>query len=364
MTADIHGKTAAGFEAVRTAFEQNFATRGEVGAGVCVYVGGALVAELWGGHADQARTQPWESNTLVNVYSTTKGMTALCAQRLIDEGRLELDRPVAEYWPEFAAEGKQSLPVRWLLSHRAGLAAVREVLPGPTLYDWTAMCEALAAEEPWWTPGEAHGYHAMTFGWLVGELVRRIDGRSLGTYFREEVAQPLGADFHIGLPDVEHDRVGELSGFSPPDESVTPEELKLIQAVIADPNGLSARAFANPLPAPPGAIARSGVVRRSQVRTDTPRRAVWHGYTRLSPAEGHSTACPCSVPPASSVVARSSRPVWTRCSTSKPVSGKASCSGKTARSRASGRTRALLDIRVPAARSASSTRKRASALAM
>jgi CubicO group peptidase (beta-lactamase class C family) len=253
MTAEIHGKTATGFEGVRAAFEANFATGGEIGAGVCVYVDGEVVADLWGGHADPARTRAWDGNTLVNVYSTTKGMTALCAQQLIDAEQLDLDRPVAAYWPEFAAKGKQDIPVRWLLSHRAGLAAVREMLPGPALYDWTAMCEALAAEEPWWKPGEHHGYHALTFGWLVGELVRRIDGRSLGTYFREEIAQPLSVDFHIGLPDALHGRVGELSGFSPPDASVTPEELRLVKAAIADPNGLSARAFANPAPQPGGA---------------------------------------------------------------------------------------------------------------
>lgn len=244
--AEIQGRTAAGFEGVRAVFAENFAKRGEVGAGVCVYLDGECVVDLVGGHADQARTQPWRPDTLVNVYSTTKGMTALCAQRLVDAGRLDLDAPVAQYWPEFAAEGKGEIPVRWLLSHRAGLAAVREVLPEPALYDWDAMCTALAAEPPWWSPGDGHGYHAVTFGWLVGEVVRRIDGRSLGTFFREEVATPLGADFHIGLADALHGRVAEMSGFAPPDDSVQPEELAMLQAMMGEPEGLTARAFANP----------------------------------------------------------------------------------------------------------------------
>jgi CubicO group peptidase (beta-lactamase class C family) len=197
---------------------------------------------LWAGHADQARTRPWQRDTLVNVWSTTKGMTAICAHRLVEQGKLDLDAPVARYWPEFAAQGKGELPVRWLLSHRAGLAAVKEVLPPEALYDWDAMCKALAAERPWWTPGEDHGYHAITFGWLVGEVVRRIDGRSLGRYFREEVAGPLGADFRIGLPDSEHGRVAEMSAIPPPG----PDGMPFLNALLSDPDGLTARAFANP----------------------------------------------------------------------------------------------------------------------
>jgi CubicO group peptidase (beta-lactamase class C family) len=134
----------------------------------------------------------------VNVYSTTKGMTAICANRLAEEGRLDLDAPVAEYWPEFAQAGKERIPVRWLLCHKAGLAAIREQIPSGGLYDWKFMTEALAAEKPWWEPGAKHGYHALTYGHLVGEVVRRIDGRTLGAYFREELAEPLGLDFWIG----------------------------------------------------------------------------------------------------------------------------------------------------------------------
>jgi CubicO group peptidase (beta-lactamase class C family) len=243
--AEIQGRVDPAFERVREAFAQNFDARDEVGAAVAVYVDGRAVVSLHGGFADQARTRAWQPDTLANVYSTTKGMTALCAHRLVEQGRLDLDAPVARYWPEFAAEGKGELPVRWLLSHRAGLAAVREPLPPEALYDWQAMCTALAAEPPWWTPGSDHGYHALTFGWLVGELVRRIDGRSLGGYFREELAGPLGADFQIGLPDREHGRASELSAIPPP-EAGDAEGASLVAAFLSDPEGIAARAFLNP----------------------------------------------------------------------------------------------------------------------
>src|SRR5262245_24923554 len=144
--ADIFGTCDAAFLPVRRVFEENFEKRDEIGASVSIVVDGRLRVDLWGGYADQARTKPWRKDTLVNVYSTTKGMTALCAQRLIDAGRLDLDAPVARYWPEFAAAGKGEVPVRWLLSHQAGLAAVRQPLPAEALYDWDAMCRALAAE--------------------------------------------------------------------------------------------------------------------------------------------------------------------------------------------------------------------------
>jgi CubicO group peptidase (beta-lactamase class C family) len=243
--AEIQGRVDPRFERVREAFAENFDARDEVGAGVAVFVDGRQVVSLQGGHADQARARRWRPDTLVNVYSTTKAMTAICAHRLVEQGRLELDAPVARYWPEFAAAGKGELLVRWLLSHRAGLAAVEAPLPPEALYDWDAMCAALAAQRPWWTPGDDHGYHAITFGWLVGELVRRIDGRSLGRYFREEVAGPLGADFWIGLPDSEHARVGELSAMPLPQPG-EPEGASLAATLLSDPEGLAARAFLNP----------------------------------------------------------------------------------------------------------------------
>jgi CubicO group peptidase (beta-lactamase class C family) len=239
----VQGECHPRFAPVRDAFAANLRDCDEIGAAVAVIVDGETVVDLWGGHADVARTRPWERDTIVNVYSCTKGMTALCAHRLVSEGRLDLDAPVARYWPEFAQAGKDAIPVRWLLGHRAGLAAVRPVLPGEALYDWDAMCAALAAETPWWEPGTAHGYHAVTFGWLVGEVVRRITGKSLGTYFRDEVAQPLGLDFHIGVPEPEHARCAEMTGIPLPS---TEEQMGLAAAIMSDPESIAARAFMNP----------------------------------------------------------------------------------------------------------------------
>src|SRR6185295_4169752 len=166
------------FRRVREVFDELLATR-EIGAAVSVFAGERCVVDLWGGLADRKRARKWQKDTLANVYSTTKGMAALCAHRLAERGELDLDAPVARYWPEFSAANKESIPVRFLLNHRAGLPAVRELLPPEALYDWAAMTRALAAEAPWWPPGTDHGYHALTFGWLVGEIVRRISGKSL-----------------------------------------------------------------------------------------------------------------------------------------------------------------------------------------
>lgn len=241
---EIHGACDARFAPVREAFARSFGEGGEVGAAVAVHLDGGLVVDLWAGHKDFARTQPWQRDTLVNVYSTTKGVTALAAHRLVDEGKLDLDAPVAKYWPEFAQAGKGAIPVRFLLSHRAGLPAVRKLLPNEALYDWNAMTEALAAETPWWTPGTAHGYHAVTFGWLVGEVVRRIAGKSLGAYVRDTFAQPLGLDFHIGLAESEHARVADILQQTPPD--TTGEAAQLFMRALAQPEGVTARAFMNP----------------------------------------------------------------------------------------------------------------------
>jgi CubicO group peptidase (beta-lactamase class C family) len=244
MGTEIHGECAPRFAAVREEFAEGFRTRNEVGAAVAVTLDGAPVVDLWAGHADQARTRPWQRETIVNFYSCTKALTALCAHQLVERGQLDLDAPVATYWPEFAQAGKARIPVRWLLSHRAALPAVREVLPPEALYDWDAMCTALAAQAPWWEPGTNHGYHAVTFGWLVGEVVRRISGRSLGTYFRDEIAGPLGLDLHIGLLDAEHRRVAEMSDI--PTDYLDPNAIGLAQLILSDPQSMAALAFVNP----------------------------------------------------------------------------------------------------------------------
>jgi CubicO group peptidase (beta-lactamase class C family) len=206
----VHGTCDPRFAKVQELFQRSFDAGEEIGAAASFVLDGKCVVDLWGGHYDLARTREWERDTLVNVYSTTKGMTALCANQLIERCLLEIEAPVSKYWPEFAAAGKETITLRWLLSHKAGLCAVRERLPHNSLYDWDRMCTALAAQEPWWTPGDGHGYHAFTYGFLIGELVRRVTGESLGTYFRKNIAQPLDADFHIGLAAENDSRTSDM----------------------------------------------------------------------------------------------------------------------------------------------------------
>lgn len=211
---EIHGHADPRFAGVRDAFAANFVRGEDVGASVAVTLGGELVVDLWGGHADAAKTRPWQRDTIVNVYSTTKTMTALCALLLADRGELDLSQRVAHYWPEFAANGKADITVAQLLAHSAGLSGFAEPVASADLYDWDKATALLAAQAPFWAPGTAIGYHAITQGFLVGEVVRRITDKSLGAFFRDEIARPLGADFHIGLAASEDDRVAEL--ISPP----------------------------------------------------------------------------------------------------------------------------------------------------
>jgi CubicO group peptidase (beta-lactamase class C family) len=246
----IQGDCDRRFERVREIFRNSFETDAELGASVCVTIDGDTAVDLWGGHCDCERTREWERDTLVNTYSTTKGMTAVCAHRLVEQGKLGLDEPVATYWPEFAAAGKQTLPVRYLLSHQAGLPAVRKPLPPDALYDWEVMTRALAEETPWWEPGSQHGYHALTFGYLVGELVRRMSGQSLGSYFRRNVAEPLGADFHIGLAPAYDARTSDLHGsFAPPvlgDGAKIDGPLGDFLRDMTDPTTMTGATFNNP----------------------------------------------------------------------------------------------------------------------
>jgi CubicO group peptidase (beta-lactamase class C family) len=240
-TPEIHGICLPGYERVRDTFGEGFRSHNEIGAAVAVLVDGEAVVDLWAGHADPARTRPWTRDTIVPLYSVTKGMTALCAHRLVERGLVDLDAPVARYWPAFAAAGKAAIPVRWLLSHRAGLPAIRTPLPPATLYDWTAMCAALAAEAPCVPPGTL-AYHPVTYGWLVGEVVRRVDGRSLGRFFRDEIAEPLGADLHIGLGPAEEKRAADITDLEPP-----PEFVAAFAAAPAGELPLVALAFMNPM---------------------------------------------------------------------------------------------------------------------
>jgi CubicO group peptidase (beta-lactamase class C family) len=259
MSAEIpvHGDCDGRFERVREIFRKSFEKDAELGASVCITLDGENVVDLWGGHRDCERTREWERDTLVNTYSTTKGMTALCAHQLVEQGKLDLDEPVATYWPEFGAAGKEALPVRYLLSHQAGLPAVRKPLSPDALFDWEVMTRALAEETPWWEPGSRHGYHALTFGFLVGEVVRRISGQSLGSYFRRHVAEPLGADFHIGLAP-EHDaRTSDLHGsfalLDARDGAGIEGPLGDFLRDMTDPTTMTGATFNNP-EIPPGAV--------------------------------------------------------------------------------------------------------------
>ena len=206
----VQGLTQDRYAAARTQFEENLTKGEDIGASFCATVEGETVVDLWGGYADPAKTRAWERDTIVNVYSTTKTMTALTALLIADRGDLDFDAPVAKYWPEFAANGKSAIKVSHLMSHSAGLSGWKEPITTEDLYDWEKVTGLLAAQAPYWEAGTAPGYHALTQGYLVGEVVRRITGKSLGTVFREEFAEPLGADFHIGLPASEDGRVAEL----------------------------------------------------------------------------------------------------------------------------------------------------------
>ena len=218
------------FEAVRAAFIANFTERGEPGGAVCIARGGVPVADLWGGYADIANTRPWQRNTLVNVFSVGKALCALAAARIVEQGLADLDAPVARLWPQFAQAGKGAITLRQLLCHQAGLPAIAEPLPDGAALDWNVMIHALEHQAPWWEPGTRFGYHVNTYGFLVGEAVRRAAGKTLGTLIREEVAGPLDADIHIGLAAQHHTRVAEYrwpasNTMTPPPEGATGLEL-------------------------------------------------------------------------------------------------------------------------------------------
>lgn len=242
--ADIDGYVATGFDGVRDAFAANFESHGEVGASFCLYHRGEKVVDLWGGLADPATGRPYEKDTCQLVFSTTKGVVAICANRLIDQGRLDPDAPVADYWPEFAQAGKQDVPVRWLLSHRVGLPVLDVDLTLDETLSWEPVVEALAAQAPIWEPGSQHGYHATTFGWLVGELIRRVDGRSVGAYLAEEIAGPLGLDLWIGVPEDRLGQVAPLLTFDLPDN----ENIRMVIEQVLGPDSLTGRALRTPCP--------------------------------------------------------------------------------------------------------------------
>jgi CubicO group peptidase (beta-lactamase class C family) len=238
----INGFCDPKFELVAREFVKNFLERDEVGASVCVTLEGETVVDLWGGMARPATNVPWKEDTIGVVWSSTKGATALCAHILASRGQLDLDAPVARYWPEFAQGGKEAITVKMLLNHQSGLSAIREMLPPGAFFNWEEMVRYLERLEPWWKPSSQHGYQAFTFGWLIGEVVRRISGKSLGTFFREEVAEPLGLDFWIGLPEEHEHRTAQIMMPPPPGpgDPVSPFFLAMM-----DPTSLQFATLAN-----------------------------------------------------------------------------------------------------------------------
>ena len=206
----VNGYCDDRFIEARKIFEKSLEDGFELGGAICLEVKGEKVLDLWGGHKDQDRTEAWEENTIVNVFSTTKGIAAICLLQLIEKGLIDIEKPVSNYWPEFSQNGKEDIPVKYLFCHKSGLCGVKEPLEAGAFSDWDLICNQLAKQEPLWEPGSAHGYHAITYGHLVGELLKRVDGRTIGTYFKEEIAEPLDLDFWIGLPDSEFDRVSDI----------------------------------------------------------------------------------------------------------------------------------------------------------
>ena len=240
----IQGYFDLKFEALRDAFAALFDEPQERGMALCVQVGGETVVDLWAGVADKEGQQAWHSDTILNLFSCTKTFTAVTALQLVGEGKLELDAPVARYWPEFGAAGKDKITLRHLLSHQAGLPALREMLPAEALYDWHAMTTALAAEQPWWPLGEGHGYAPITYGWLVGEVLRRVEGRGPGESIVARTAKPLGLDFHVGLADEEFDRVAIISRGKGNFGDAAAQ--RLLKTMMSEPAAMSTRAFTNP----------------------------------------------------------------------------------------------------------------------
>lgn len=233
----IEGSTDAAFADVREAFAANFDAGLELGASLSVSVAGRNLVDLWGGWLDQAETRPWQRDSLVCVFSCTKGVAAVAAMWAVGAGLLDLDAPVASYWPEFAAAGKEGIPVRWLLTHQAGLPAISRRMPFGSLSDWEAMTAALAEQHPWWEPGTAHGYHGVTFGHLIGEVLRRAAGRTCGQIVRDELGRPLGVDLLMPLPAADDVRTADLLVVASPEGTFFDRW---------DRRGLGPRSFGNP----------------------------------------------------------------------------------------------------------------------
>lgn len=237
------GSVEQQFAPVAQAFGELMQERQQRGAALCVQVAGQTVVDIWAGQRDRARQHPWQKDTLVNIFSSGKPLLAVVVLQLIQEGRLGLDDRVADYWPEFAVQGKASVRVRHLLNHQAGLPAISQPLPAPALFDWAAMVQALEQQSPWWEPGTAHGYMPMTYGWLLGELVQRIEGCSPGEAIARRIAQPHGLHCYVGLTPQQQTQVSDVSHIAGAvgDEIAT----RLLDSVLKT-DSLTAKAFINP----------------------------------------------------------------------------------------------------------------------
>jgi CubicO group peptidase (beta-lactamase class C family) len=246
-TGVVQGEYDGRFESVVDQFVRNYHDNDEVGASLCVSHEGETVIDVWGGSIDREMSAPWESDTISIVMSCTKGAVALCAHMLVAQGLLDIDAPVAEYWPEFATNGKEQATVRMMLDHSVGVPAIRGDLAPDFMIHWDQVVERIAAEAPFWEPGTRNGYHLINFGWTVGELVRRVSGKSLGSFFQEAIAQPLGLDFWIGLPEEHEPRVSDLISAPPPAPSPDGHVTKFAQVFIADPESATRVAMANML---------------------------------------------------------------------------------------------------------------------
>ncbi|MEE2732409.1 MAG: serine hydrolase domain-containing protein [Pseudomonadota bacterium] len=258
-TIEIQGHCNPSYEPVRTAFCGLFEQFGEAGASCAVYRQGELVVDLWAGRRNK-NEEPWQQDTLVNVFSVSKAVTAICVQKAVELGLLELERPVVDYWPEYGVNGKKRTRVSWLLNHKAGQPAMKTPLPDEALYDWERMTDTLAREEPWWEPGTRHGYHMISYGWLVGEVFRRAVGASVGSFLQQEIAGPLGLDMGFGMSDAELPRLADLIATNQPP---APGRVSLFNHVLENPTGMTARALMNPMSVMNGANTEGW--RRSEI---------------------------------------------------------------------------------------------------
>jgi CubicO group peptidase (beta-lactamase class C family) len=267
--ARVEGTVDPHFARVREVMEANLADGLELGAAISIVIDGRSVCDVWGGWRDIAKTKPWQRDTIVNVYSATKGIATMAALMLVDQGKLDLDRKAADYWPEFAAHGKGDVPVRWLFCHKAGVPGVRRALTLDDLYDFDRYAGMIAAEEPFWTPGTRHGYHALSIGHLLGMLIKLIDGRSIGRFVKDELSDPFGLDFHIGSGPELDGRIADMQMPPPP----PPGEFDVLGEILNHPGSAGFQAFFNP-PA---------------IHPDVVNSRAWRG-AELAAGNGHGNA--------------------------------------------------------------------------